>query len=318
VSGWVLDHVADLDAHSPGFAGIFLRASSERRQVVSAFLAAKSHSLEVRRDRSLAQYLSLAGHTELLRSAFGAVPRGLRGALRRSGPQPHPRGYYLRLFQVFSCREHRRLASVVGQLPQLDMLRLRIAQQLPEVIRKPKLVMMVDTIPMASDVREMVRLLQVNGMDIESLAGAIDTLPDAARLPALWHRWCEKVPFSSTPIGVSDRYKPVQTGAELRQLAQKYRNCARRFLGQALDGHSAFAEFLGPEGGAVVHLEKFSDAWSLEGLYGRDNMLVSGELQAAAVRYLSERGIRTSERREALDGEWAVLRRLSRSHLTAF
>jgi hypothetical protein len=84
LTGWALDSVAELDRHAPGFAGSYLRASDERRQVIAAYLAVAPIPFDDgHRARLSADFLGGADHRAILRAGFGSVPVGLRGALAR-------------------------------------------------------------------------------------------------------------------------------------------------------------------------------------------------------------------------------------------
>lgn len=113
-------------------------------------------------------------------------------------------------------------------------------------------------------------------------------------------------------------YKPVMNGSTLRRLALRYRNCARGYLAEVMQGESAFAEIMHSGRHAVAHLRRRNDVWTLEGIFGRDNTMAAPELRAPALSYLSQQGVVPTERPKDLAGEWAVLRRNTNTHLFAF
>lgn len=317
VSGWSLSYIVALDMQRPGVAGEFFRASAERRQVIAALLSTKPEPPRHDEASELAKLIGEADHGEILTAAFGNVPCGLRGALARSGPQPHPRSFYRVLFQLLSSPEAR-VRPVIKQLTTLDLMRLRIVQLLPADVCTANLVELMGSVRMASDVAKLIELLTKGGIDRRALTQALGRVCSDHQLAELWDRWTQKLNFPPHPVPASELYIPIQNGAELRRLALRYRNCARRYLSQVLDGEDAFAEFgVGPKR-AVIHLSKADGVWVLQGLFGKDNGMVAPEVRSAAVAYLTDQGVRSSNAPRNRGGEWAVLRRLSRAQMFGF
>lgn len=318
VSGWSLDYIVALDTHWPGTAGAFLRASAERRQVVAALLSAKPIPKQPIDAAKLAEFVSRANHKEILKAAFETVPTGMRGALARAGHEPHPRAFYRILFRLLACPNAGVVASVIQQLDHLDLKRLRIAKLLPDDICVPGLVGIIENVGTARDVCRIVQLLTDGGVNRQALVEALKQVASAEKLSELWCRWSLKMAFPPHPIAATDQYVTVANGAELQELARRYRNCAKLYLAQSLEGQSAFAEFRGAEGSAVIHLSRDGDQWALEGVYAEHNGRVASEVRSAAVEFLEKHDVRT--RRQKLDSatEWGVLRRLSYSHMLEF
>ena len=146
ISGWSLDYIVALDAHRPGTAGAFLRASAERRQVVAALISTKPVPADPSDAIELATLMIAGGHRELLSAAFGTVPTGMRGALARTGSQPQPRSFYRTLQHLLSEPSKVHVASAIQQLDTLDLMRLRIAQTLPEDICTATLIKLGDRV----------------------------------------------------------------------------------------------------------------------------------------------------------------------------
>lgn len=92
IDGWVLDTITAYDSVYPGFAGGYLRASNERRQVIAAFLAVTQVDLEEQCEAAV--FLATADHQTILALAFGRRVPGLRRALAKSGAKPHEAEYY--------------------------------------------------------------------------------------------------------------------------------------------------------------------------------------------------------------------------------
>lgn len=318
ISGWSLDYIVALDAHRAGTAGDFLRASVERRQVIAALLSTKPLPNDPGKAASLAAITSNGGHREMLRIAYGSAPTGIRGALARSGPQPHPRAFYRMLADLLRDSGNAPTARVIKQLDALDLLRLRIIQSLPADICTANLVRLIGNTQTASDVAKLIDLMTEGGIDRREISQALGRVTTDTQLSEFWDRWTQKLPLPEHPVPETANYQPIKCGAELRRMALRYRNCARRYLPQALEGRDAFAEYA--EGGnrAVVHLEKREDGWALAGTFGQDNGRIEPALRIAAHSYLTANGVNTTTVPMERGGDWAVLRRLSGVHTFGF
>lgn len=311
LSGWCLNYITALDRDFPGVAGAFLRSSSERRQVCAALMAMKPVPTDRSQRASLADRLTKGSHREILLSAFKSVPHGMRGALARSGPQPHAPAFYRVLHELLSSPAHRKTAAVIRQLDALDLMRLRITIRLPDDIRTTPLVNIMESSRMAADVVRLVHLLSAHGLDREGLAEALRRVSTPDQFSRLWERWSEKLVFPRNPLAASEHYTPINTGEQLRRLALRYRNCARRYLAQVMVGEHAFGEFQWDREGGVVLLTLSNRAWILDSIFGKDNAIPGAELRRAVESYCREQGVATNLTRRNDAGEWAVLRRLS-------
>lgn len=308
VSGWVLNLITYLDVHCPGLAGSFLRASPERRQVIASLLAITDIPKDAAGAKELGDFAMRADHRSIIVRAFGSVPVGLRGALARSGHQPHARDFYRTLHKTLSQDD--RLAQAIRRLNKVDANRLRVARLLPEHVLTPSLISIIVSPAMARDVTTMILLLEDKGIDRKALAPALASLTSVEQFPSFWERWASKVAFPPHPVPQSARYLPIMDGAALSSLAKRYSNCARTYLEKALRGEAAFGEYAHPLGSAVVHLVRKGDEWVLEGLFGPSNRTAPPHVRDAAVRHLRVHGIVDKfGRRTGLD--WSALRRLT-------
>lgn len=312
LTGWALDSIAELDRHAPGFAGSYLRASDERRQVIAAYLAVAPIPFDDgHRARLSADFLGGADHHAILNAGFGSVPTGLRGALARSGPQPLDRRYYERLFKLLKRPPHRGIISTINQLQQLDHKRLRIAQRLPEQVCCANVVSVITSIKEAHDVAALVDLLVTHGADADALFAAIRKVDSPRALARVWHRWSRKMMFGIHPVPASESYHPVVSANELRRLGLRFSNCADRYVVGCLDGLDAFAEFKAGGKALVVHLRRKQGEWMIEGMFGKHNACPSAALRAEAVEYLGQHGVGEKPPRETTFGAWEVLNRLA-------
>ena len=311
INGWMLDLTVALDAHNPGFAGAYLRASNERRQVIAAYCA------KVVPDEAAfpttATFLSTAGHKSILQSAFGDVPVGLRGVLGRAGSQPHDRRFYTTLHKFLAEPRHPAMATAIRRIPKIDFARLRILNMLPPDICAPTVVELVGDIMTAKDVVRLFELLVCSGVDREALARALRSLTDSKQMSKFWDRWVSDCPLPSSPLDQLPLCRPVRTAGALFSLARRYRNCAARYAPEALEGGSAFGEMLpsGGRPGMVVHLRRKRGVWTIDGLFLRQNGRPDPGQREEAYALLAQVGVKLPERAAADEGEWSSLRRLT-------
>ena len=313
VSGWSLNYIAALDLHVPGFAGAYIRAGAERRQVIAALLSCKQLPAHPAEAVALGDFISRAAHREMLASAFGDIPKGLRGALARAGAQPHPRAFYGLLFRLLAS-DDKTLARAVMQMKEITPRRLLVLERLSGDLRSPTLIELIENPAQARDVVKLVNLLSSNGIDRAALAQALRGVSSREELASLWQRWARKLRFPRHPVPSSASFLPIESAAALHQTGLKYRNCLRHYLVDVMEGEAAFAEFTSADGEAVVHLSRNQIGWTLTGLWGKRNADAGPLVEEEAKTYLQKHGIKIIG--EALpEGEWAVLARLSRRRM---
>ena len=306
---WALARITELDIVAPGLAGIFLRASDERRQVLAAFLAVEGGGRAP--DQETADILMTSRHDDLLRRAFINVPTGYRSALGRAGRTIHPKRFYRYLHLVLSARGERQSHDVVQQLSALDPTRLRVLRVLPEALRSSRLVALHRDVAHARETAALYRLLVETGVDADTFAKALKEAETARQLSECWRRWSWRVRFPEPPVAASPTYTPVTEAPELKRLALRFQNCGRRYLADVLEGRHAFAIFDSDAGEAVVHLRHRDDRWWLKDAIGRRNLPISSTLRREVEAHLACHGIETLPRPSAERGKSEVLRAVS-------
>lgn len=311
LSGWMLDLVVELDMHHPGFAGAYLRSSHERRQVIADYCS--SSTFEPAERANVAVFLMRSGHKAILREAHSAVPTGLRGALARSGGQPHDRRFYSTLHRLLSAPRHGRVVTAISQMPLIDFPRLRILNLLPEEACTPGVVEALGDVKTAKDAVKVIELLVANGVDRHALGKAITSVSDRQQLTKLWDRWAARCRLPASPVKAAPGYRPIETADGLRRLARRFRNCAARYVPEALDGFSAFGEFLPNNGspGMIVHLRLRGGGWEIDGLFTKHNGRPAPEERQRARDFLHAAGVRLREHVKQPEGPWRSLHRLT-------
>lgn len=312
--GWALDIAVELDRHLIGFAGHFLRASDERRQVLAAYFSVHllvAEALESSAMAGHAQLLLGADHQDVLAAAYGAVPAGMRRALARAGGQPHDPKFYCYLHNLLSCPPHSKVASTLGQIEKIDFTRLRVLKRLPASLACAQVVSLMPNVDYVTSALSLIDLLVSAGVDRDALADALMKIENRTQLNAFWQRWSLKTNFPSHPVPASQSYRPVQDGEGLKASARRFRNCSERYLAAVLDGKCAFAEFEHLGQLVVVHLRNRQGKWMLDDVYGRQNRSVGAVTRSKATEYLASHGVLENAERQKASIGWEALRDLT-------
>lgn len=304
ITGWMLDRVVALDEVTAGFAGYVFRASAERRQVIAAFLSVTGDT-----DDQVANFLIRADHRSILHRMFSGVPLGLRAALGRSGPQPHERSYYQKLFDLLSDGPHH-VIEAIWQSAKLDPDRLAIIADCPADLCDSRILTKIKDRKHATDVALSVDLLVRRGIDRLALIDALrrsDTINDAIK------RWSMRMSFPPGPIPAADGYRPVRSGDELANVARKYRNCSRGYFSSAMAGGHAFGEFRHEDAEVLISFDRTDGMWIVDGVYGFRNLAVNAHISRAAYAFAARYGV-PDRRPDRSDKAVEALRRLGRFH----
>lgn len=309
LKGWVLDRIVHLDVVRPGFAGAYLRASGERRQVIAAFMAAIRVGRE--KEREAAAMLATADHRTILGHAFVTVPNGLRRALAKSGPQPHDPAYYRDLHQAL-LSGHQHVTTAIMQSSKLNPDRLSIITALPADLCDARIVHRIEARADAHDLTLVTGLLAERGIDRAEFIDAL--LRSTAPLKKVVQRWALQIAFPPHPIPAAEGYRPIRDGAELRKVALAYQNCSRRYTNASIVGENAFGEFTDGDGQkALICLQKHEGIWTIDGVYVRRNRQVAANLDKRAREFAARHGILERQYTTSSGDATAALKRFTRS-----
>nr|WP_086494245.1 hypothetical protein [Novosphingobium panipatense] len=287
VSGWALDSIVAIDEVYPGFAGHYLRASDERRQVIAAFLSDNSPGHDA--EDAIGEFLTQADHRSILTQAFGHIPAGFRRALAKSGGQPHDAAYYRELYDLLSF-EQVHVVTAIMHVTHLNAERLEIIRMLPRDLCDSRIIERVKDMQHARDLIAVIDLFDERTDMRTGLTEAIRC--SSAPLEATVRRWCRQIEYAEGPIKGCTSYQPVRNGMELHEVARRYENCSRNYTVAALLGESAFGEFIAQDGRRVlICFDKTDGSWKLEGLYGRRNRSIADDLAMQAREFVGKHGI---------------------------
>lgn len=306
-SGWMLDRIALLDEATPGFAGHYLRASDERRQVIAAFLSATE--LDDGALNEAADFVMEADHRSILIRAFGSVPTGLRSALGRSGAQPHEPTYYRQIVTLLSGG-NRRVVEAIWRSTVMNPDRVATITACPTDLCDSRILNKIKDRKHAADVALSVDLLSRRGVDRANIIEALrrsDSINDTIK------RWSMRMAFPTGPIPAAEGYRPICNGIELAAIARKYRNCVRGYFSSAMTGRHTFGEFRYKGAEVLISFDKTDGMWIVDGVYGYRNHTVDVSLSRAAHAFVARHGV-PDRRPDRGDKAVEALRRLARFH----
>ena len=306
--GWFLDSVVELDAFYPGFAGKVLRGSDEARHVFAAYLS--SRRTEAIDGGEKAEFLSHARHSEILVAAFDDVPRGLRGALSRCGPQPFSRNFYRYLHAILVAESRPEMTLLIRRLPMITPLALKCARALPPPLRLPGIVSPIRNIQQARDLSSVYKLFVANELPEADMLKALGRAQSWRHVRQFAQRWAMRLKLPSHPVPGQKGYCPLMFGEDLKTAGREFANCMLGYLVEVLDGRSSFALASIGADRAVVHLSAKTGGWMLEDIYGPENGPVEASVEAFAEEYLLRHGIDRQPPR-VRGRKWTPLARLS-------
>lgn len=309
-SGWVLEASLALDNKCPGFCGHILRASHERRHVISAYLSMAKPARPFDCDRARGVFLMTAGHDEIIAAAFRDPSPRMRSALSRGGSQPYNRRYYPYLHALLTSKHRPATLRAIRSLERVNPTRLRIARALPSNLQHASLIEVLQSADQARDLAKLVQMIVTAGADEKAVTGALRLLRKGEDIRRFARRWSLRVRFPDHPVPPREGYLPIQDGISLDQMARSFANCSRSYTANLLEGRSAFAVVTVDDDSAVVHLVQHSGKWFLEDIYGPRNDDPAAAVVSWATEYLAAAGVSRRHVYRAT-GEWACLRRLA-------
>lgn len=307
-SGWMLDRIARLDAHHAGTAGHFLRASAERRQVISAYCAA--HEFNESTAADTARFLAAVGHRAILARTFPTVPQGLRGALGRAGAQHQPPELYPLLYKLLASPPHGAIVGAIAQLSEVTVDLLKVVQALPAFLCTANMAVAARSEKTARMLKKFVPLMVAAGADEVGLVAALRMVRDREGLERTIYRWILKLKFPAGPIAQSSSYTPITNGAMLKQIGLKYRNCIRTYPADILSRSTAFGEFRHEDAAVLIEMHRENGIWVFNAAHGFRNRSSKREIRDAAEAFCRRHGVLGRYAEPANDAGWEMLREI--------
>lgn len=246
---------------------------------------------------------------DAITSAFGSCPPGLLGALARTARRVQPVPYYRWLFDVFADHGRQAEARVLLHVPEIDVGVLAALANLPPGLRHPDVLSMVREGGVATKIAIAARLLAPLHplfADDRQLFGAGSAAIDPRRLIINAVKRID-TSLPPPPLRLSG-FRHIDSTAELRTTARRYRNClgeawmiaacisGQRAVYEALD-HAVLVEIARLDGGGVVLL----------GVNGVGNQPIADHVHGAIVARLWRQGVERHRRGALLSSEWDVI-----------
>ncbi|KSB88073.1 hypothetical protein AS593_19390 [Caulobacter vibrioides] len=284
----------------------FLTAPAARRHLVCLMLAvepATAAPLEVARllDEPL---------RKVVRLVLAPAPDGLRRALEHLGEIAWSAADYRALVALLA---EPATAKRLRHAPAITVEQVRTLAALPSAVRDCGGAAVRMTPPQAELLAEAHAML-ARRLEPSVLAERIAAWSRAANARALFGLVADdfRHDLPKPPHPGTDRLKPLESVAAIRDAARRYRNCLEGYVDHALDERSAIYEWL-PEPGAVIELTPDSFfGWRLDQARLRSNKGVDEATREAIVAELRGMGLHVGR------SAWQVRRALNQAASPSF
>lgn len=309
-----------LDDIEPGLLARVLTAAPQRRQAIFAALAAqeiKAGASDVGAELFAPTFAEVVRHgraMDILRHAYGDVPDGLLGLLKRIGEKPLPRSRdYIALHALAESDDGRGADALRGS-GRITCRKLEVLAALDPRWRHANTLERLDAGVEAMKFNSAVQFLQsVNSKATdEVVAGAIARMAPSSSLPKLLDRFLRRADrLPPHPISEGDNeLRPLATMRDLLEAGRKYRNCLAHRLADIAAGKMAIAEFRGE---ILLEFRPLSmgRGWMLWSAHGPRNELVALDLKDEAAAACERHGVPHVAERPG-NKEWQSYRRFVR------
>ncbi|QRM31086.1 hypothetical protein [Microvirga sp. VF16] len=235
---------------------------------------------------------------DIVRAAFGRVPDGFLGILRRLGdsPLPDPAQYWT-LYETLSNREHRyRARALMQRSGPISAKHVEIVHRLDPVLVHLNIldrIHSVDHIESANAALALIRRVVSTASD-QAIRQSVEHLQPKTDLATFFTRWLSKMdqPPAVPPIPKNDPdFAVLTTGEAMIALGRRYQNCAAQQVPLVATGSHAYVEWL-HEPGAIADCRYTTDGrFVLVDIFVHRNGRPSPALCATVRRKLAARGI---------------------------
>lgn len=323
--------ICQIDAHYPGALCAFIQTTHYRRHVIASALARAMLNVsekdlpEIKPIRGYGRYqneketFSILGErllhgrsSAVLHAAFGSLPSGYRGALRRCSPTIASPRFYLELFNVFSDPQNRSLARALHYETDITYRKLAFGLKLPPVFCRPGIFDMVQHVS-AEDFLTAVAVIQKH-CDTASDAALAASLPKVTdrRVFSNWvARWIARARLPQQPIHDDDVLRPLKTVLEMHRLGRRMQNCLSSKVVAALAGETSYVASDIDGITYVTELVRGSAGWRVEEVFGKGNLCVAVAAEDAILARFRKYGIETRNP-VARDPCWRAIERALR------
>lgn len=317
--GWPTEALVRLDDAKPGILARVLTAAPARRQSIFALLAAqeiKAGDICQPDDAFPASFAEVVRHgraMDILRHAYGDVPDGLLGLLKRVGERPLPRAKdYIAIYDLLTSNDARGANALRGS-GRITCRKLEVLAALDPRWRHANTLNRIDTGVEAMTFNSAVEFVQsVNSKATDDVvAEAIALMRPTSTLPRLLERFLRRADqLPPHPLGGGDNeLRPLSTMRDLLEAGRKYRNCLAHRLSEIAAGKMAVAEFRGE---ILLEFQPTTGAgWLLWSAHAPRNGRVALDLKDEAAAACERFGVpRVNERAGSV--EWQSYRRFTR------
>lgn len=250
-------------------------------------------------------------HDEILQLVIPDTPGGLRGFLKRSAAQSHPRAYYHLLVTILreaTISERRALSHH----HDLDLDFLQRWSMAPLELRKPSVLSAFKDKVEFAELLVAVDVLEGAGLCRAAIIARLSEATSPQNLSVAVRSLLAGLEFKSGPLSGNADIVPVASVAALNKAARALRNCSASHIFDVLDGRSSFYVIRPDDPSGMVHLEREEGRWIINDIVGKSNRPVSREVAGSVFEYFESRGILRGV--SCRPSQWDSVRRFCRMH----
>lgn len=239
------------------------------------------------------------------------LPKGLRGALKRSSKHSHPRAYYQLLAKALNevSDNERRIFS---HQHNLDRDFLELWSLAPADFRSPDFLSIFRDRAEFEELLVSVDVLEKAGLDRAAIISRVSKSNSSKTLSVAVRALLALLEFQQAPVSGDAELGAVKNVAELNKFALLLRNCSASHIFDILAGRSYFYVIRPESPVGMVHLEREDGKWILADMVGKSNRPVSRKIADPVFEYFESRGILRSV--SCRPSEWDSVRQFCRMH----
>jgi hypothetical protein len=203
---------------------------------------------------------------------------------------------------------HPEVARAIGQIAEISVDLLKVVRALPEELCTANVAIAAGDQKTAHTLRKLVPLMVSAGAARDGLIGALRAVTDRSDLEKVLYRWSLKLHFPAGPIPESSCYTPISSGALLKKIGLKYRNCIRTYPADILSRATSFGEFRHGDSEVLIEMHRERGMWLFHAVHGFRNRISHREVRDAAEAFARRHGVLGRFTEPANDTGWEMLR----------
>lgn len=223
------------------------------------------------------------------------APEGYAEAMRKTTDVFWSSEDHMRLIGVLNAGGHgaKTLRHAAAITPGI----VATLNALPENMRRPRILMLVDSPQVASLIARGAKRIAARGGDLSKVA---DRFERARTTFALFRMLIEEIgldQLAPPPVPGTDWLRPLATTRDIESAALRFENCLKGRIPLLLAGRAAYYEALGAEPAIVEIVRDAHGLWVVGEVRGHANAAITDQLWSRIRVHLEKHGARTRNTR---------------------